>query len=135
MLPATSLPGYNARASPLTSSYSFGDLGEDCKDMISYFRGFSGRDCLPEENPAEYMLDVIATDTKRPNTTWHDLFVESPLNKQLEGDLKALKVLTPISEKAVGSHEPKPRHYASSFGTQLNAMLKRSYAHYWRTPN
>ncbi|RSH93722.1 hypothetical protein EHS25_006369 [Saitozyma podzolica] len=113
----------------------FGDLGEDCKDMISYFRGFSGRDCLPEENPAEYMLDVIATDTKRHNITWHDLFVESPLNKQLEGDLKALKVLTPISEKAVGSHEPKPRHYASNFGTQLNAMLKRSYAHYWRTPN
>jgi hypothetical protein len=129
------LPGYSSIPSPLTSSRSFGDLGEDCKDMISYFRGFSGRDCLPEENPAEYMLDVIATDTKRHNITWHDLFVESPLNKQLEGDLKALKVLTPISEKAVGSHEPKPRHYASNFGTQLNAMLKRSYAHYWRTPN
>jgi hypothetical protein len=66
VLPAASLPGYSSIPSPLTSSRSFGDLGEDCKDMISYFRGFSGRDCLPEENPAEYMLDVTQYHLARP---------------------------------------------------------------------
>ncbi|KAF8751885.1 ABC transporter, partial [Rhizoctonia solani] len=57
----------------------FGDLGENSSTLISYFEQNGARKCQSDENPAEYMLDVIgAGATATSAIDWHATWKAAP---------------------------------------------------------
>lgn len=112
----------------------FGDLGPNSIQLIDYFESRSGIKCGPNDNPAEYILDVIgAGATATTDKNWHQLFKESELNTQLQRELAHL-----TSSKADANDSDNDsrvsREYAQPYTVQLWEVLKRSFISYWRNP-
>ena len=96
-------------------------------------RDRSGVKCGENDNPAEYILDVIgAGATATTDKNWHDLFLQSDLNRQLREDLAHIY--------ATKRHEQDEtsltsmREYAQPFIVQLYEVTKRAFIAYWRNP-
>lgn len=99
--------------------------------MIEYFSERSGIQCPREDNPAEYMLDVIAGPTK-DGADWHETFLRSELQSTLVEDLSRIKAHanTPADPlKGYGKHS----EYSASFFIQFNELARRTARHYWRS--
>ncbi|KAF8605578.1 pleiotropic drug resistance ABC transporter [Ceratobasidium sp. AG-I] len=110
----------------------FGDLGTNAGTLISYFERNGARQCQPEENPAEYMLDVIgAGATASSSIDWHTTWKSAPESTALEREL--------VDMHEHGRRQPTnadERHpeFAATYGNQLSALLVRSFRHYTRNP-
>ncbi|KAJ3502427.1 hypothetical protein NLJ89_g8894 [Agrocybe chaxingu] len=71
----------------------FGDIGHNATTLIDYFYKNGARECQPEENPAEYMLDVIgAGATATSAQDWYALWKTSPEVKALQEELYSIHV-------------------------------------------
>ncbi|KAF8156049.1 pleiotropic drug resistance ABC transporter [Crassisporium funariophilum] len=108
----------------------FGDLGRNATTLIRYFEGNGGRECLPDENPAEYMLDVIgagATATSVQN--WYDIWQASPESKQIQQEIDTIHT--------EGRNRPAVQatihaEFATPWLYQLWELLKRDAESHWR---
>ncbi|QRW13753.1 ABC-2 type transporter [Ceratobasidium sp. AG-Ba] len=110
----------------------FGDIGYNANTLISYFESNGARKCQPEENPAEYMLDVIgAGATASSDIDWHSAWNKAPESSELENELD--EIHKSGREKGIDKDEPHPE-YATGFANQLVALLTRSFRHYTRNP-
>lgn len=115
----------------------FGDIGERSNQVIDYFAQRSGRPIRSDENPAEYILDVIgAGATAESRHDWHSLFLESEQRLQLEHDLE---------QHVHGSHTRPPTwagledgqaqpEFAAKLSVQFKMVLQRTWLYYWRNP-
>jgi ATP-binding cassette subfamily G (WHITE) protein 2 (SNQ2) len=111
----------------------FGDLGRKSQTMIDYFERNGGRPCSSDENPAEYILDVIgAGATASTSVNWNDVWKSAPESKRLEQEIERIH-----SEKRNAPVEDDGHHpeFASSFITQLSTLLVRSFRDYIRKPS
>jgi len=110
----------------------FGDLGRNATTLIHYFERNGGRECLPEENPAEYMLDVIgagATATSAQN--WYDIWQSSQESKRVQQEIEAIHTegrSRPAVEATIHSE------FATSWPYQVKELLKRDAQAHWRDP-
>ncbi|KAF7984655.1 hypothetical protein HWV62_12906 [Athelia sp. TMB] len=110
----------------------FGDLGENSGTLIDYFERNGARHCAPEENPAEYMLDVIgagATATSAQN--WHDVWTRSKECGALEQEVNKIH-----DDGRSRSPVETARHseFASSWGAQVLEQCGRSMKRHYRDP-
>ena len=62
----------------------FGPLGPDCRTLTSYFEAGGARACRPEENPAEYMLNVIGDHSLDWPQLWRESREYTATNEMLE---------------------------------------------------
>jgi ABC-type multidrug transport system permease subunit/ABC-type multidrug transport system ATPase subunit len=113
----------------------FGDIGKNSETMTSYFERNSGVTCPPEENPAEWMLEVIgAAPGSVSEVNWYDAWRESPEYAAVQAELERLKADAkegnPAAEDA-GSY----REFAAPFWQQLTEVTYRVFQQYWRTPS
>ncbi|TFK38290.1 pleiotropic drug resistance ABC transporter, partial [Crucibulum laeve] len=110
----------------------FGDLGHNATKLIQYFERSGARECHPDENPAEYMLDVIgagATATSAQN--WYDIWQASAESKEVQREIEHI-------------HEEGRKHsaveatlhseFATSWFYQVRQLLQREAEAYWRDP-
>ncbi|KAG8789944.1 hypothetical protein FRC12_013096 [Ceratobasidium sp. 428] len=110
----------------------FGDLGNNSSNMISYFERNSARKCQPEENPAEYMLDVIgAGATAKSEIDWHAAWKRAPESTSLEEELRSLHQRG--REQMADESRDRPE-FATGKLNQLTSLLRRSFRHYVRSP-
>ena len=109
-----------------------GPLGPRCTNAIQYFEAY-GRECGAQENPAEYFLDVIGAGSRSSVTNdWGQIWTSSDLSKDRASTLDHLS--STQSEKAV-AFEDSENLYATSFWTQLQIVLRRTWLYYWREPD
>ncbi|THH00264.1 hypothetical protein EW026_g2253 [Hermanssonia centrifuga] len=114
----------------------FGDIGYNSSTMIQYFERYGARQCHPDENPAEYILQVIgAGATATADRDWHAIWKESGeavnLQKEIDSIHEEGRKRPPV-ETALHSK------YPTSWGYQVATLLKRDFevdfkAH-WRDP-
>ncbi|KAG8755116.1 hypothetical protein FRC11_006250 [Ceratobasidium sp. 423] len=110
----------------------FGDLGENSSTLISYFERNGARKCESDENPAEYMLDVIgAGATATSDIDWHATWNTAPESSALEQEL--VKIHSQGRSNAMTSDKGAPE-YATGYMNQLSALLVRAFRHYSRNP-
>ncbi|KAK2462635.1 hypothetical protein APHAL10511_005368 [Amanita phalloides] len=110
----------------------FGDLGHNATTLIDYFERNGARECHPDENPAEYMLDVIgagatATSKEDWNAIWGNskeaLSVQSEIDSILyEGRQRPALEATFRSE------------FATAWNYQVKELLMRNVQSYRRNP-
>ncbi|KAI1906012.1 ATP-binding cassette transporter snq2 [Ophidiomyces ophidiicola] len=109
-----------------------GELGEDSRKLIEYFEHHGARPCPSDENPAEYMLDVIgAGNPEYKGPDWADIWANSPEHKATTEEIERL-IKSRQDEKH--TNMPDGKEFAASQRTQIIATAKRSFIAYWRTP-
>lgn len=112
----------------------FGPIGKGSKVLTNYFERNGSRRCEPEENPAEWMLDVIgAAPGSLTTVDWHETWKTSPERDAVRAELAELKQT--LSQKPRDSDNLALREFAAPFGAQLFEVTSRVFEQYWRTPS
>ncbi|KAH9934163.1 pleiotropic drug resistance ABC transporter [Fomitopsis serialis] len=111
----------------------FGDLGQKSSTLINYFESNGGRVCKEDENPAEYILDVIgAGATATTDIEWHDAWKKSQeaqnVNKDLEHINAEGRERPPVQASMTGA-------FPTRWGYQLWTLLSRDLQYRWRDPS
>ncbi|KAL0955420.1 hypothetical protein HGRIS_001666 [Hohenbuehelia grisea] len=111
----------------------FGDLGPNSATLINHFEANGARQCKPDENPAEYMLEVIGAGATAPNTRdWHDVWLKSGGSQRLTESLDGIHSdgrRNPPVEATLTST------FATSWAYQLRELTARQFVSYWRNPS
>jgi ATP-binding cassette, subfamily G (WHITE), member 2, PDR len=113
----------------------FGEIGKSSEILTSYFKRNGSRPCGAEENPAEWMLDVIgAAPGSETTIDWVNTWNRSPERQEVKRQLVIMKA--ELSQKPVQNDDPDAlKEYAAPFVTQLPVVLTRVFEQYWRTPS
>ena len=112
-----------------------GSLGKDSRRLIEYFEGNGAKKCPPNANPAEYMLEAIgAGNPDYKGKDWADVWLASPEHEARTREIQQMSEerhqATSASNKLVDDRE-----FAMPVGTQVVAVVKRSFLSYWRSPD
>ncbi|KAI9012932.1 ABC-2 type transporter-domain-containing protein [Gaertneriomyces semiglobifer] len=106
----------------------FGDIGKNSETLLNYFQKNGARPCGDEENPAEYILQVIGAGTAGTVTTdYGDVWKTSPEAKEVETELGRLRVFEAPANT-------QPREFATSEWYQFKEVYKRLNVIFWRDP-
>ncbi|KAM6501505.1 pleiotropic drug resistance ABC transporter [Amanita muscaria] len=110
----------------------FGDIGHNATELIDYFEEGGARKCQPDENPAEYMLDVIgAGATATTDRDWHQVWLDSAKFRQEYDILERIhaegRKRPPLGPGFKGS-------FATPWPVQTVALVLRQHQFYWRDP-
>ena len=110
----------------------FGDLGHNSRTLLDYFENAGARQCNDDENPAEYMLEVIgAGPGKEAAANWPAIWSASTEAKEVQDELDRLGTQVahkPISDASITAQ------YAMPLSSQMGCVFKRIHQQYWRTP-
>ncbi|KAI1612321.1 ABC multidrug transporter [Exophiala viscosa] len=104
----------------------FGPLGADCHTLIRYFEAGGARHCDPNENPAEYILEVIGD----PAHDWPEVWKSSEAFVATKNTLQS-----GVHHRVDKPADPDDHlEFAVPFPTQFRRVLVRQFQQYWRTP-
>lgn len=108
----------------------FGDIGENSRTVLDYFERSGARVCGDQENPAEYMLEVVGPSSGQD---WPALWKVSPECKQVLSELERLREPT-NGEKQGSTDGEAESEFAMPLWVQVYYVTKRAFQQYWRTP-
>ncbi|TFK52827.1 hypothetical protein OE88DRAFT_1711701 [Heliocybe sulcata] len=110
----------------------FGDLGKNSSTLIKYFQDHGARHCAPDENPAEYMLDVIgAGATATSELDWYNVWKQS---KEAEDLGKELDAIHDEGRKRPPVQTTLHTEFSTSWTHQVAQLTKRDMQAHWRSP-
>nr|CBL51483.1 hypothetical protein [Colletotrichum graminicola] len=113
----------------------FGDIGEDSRTLLNYFESHGARRCDDEENPAEYMLEIVNNGTNSKGEDWHTVWKSSNQRHNVEAEIERIH-LEKEHEEVAGSDDAGARsEFAMPFTVQLMEVTTRIFQQYWRTPS
>ncbi|KAJ8508468.1 hypothetical protein ONZ45_g9277 [Pleurotus djamor] len=110
----------------------FGDIGPHSSTMIDYFERNGSRKCSHDENPAEFILDVIgAGATATADKDWHQIWEKSPEAQNLQVAIEEIHA----EGKRKGAVEATFRgKFSASWSYQFALLFKRDFLSHWRNP-
>lgn len=107
----------------------FGDLGPHSSTVIRYFEAHGSRPCLPDENPAEFMLDVIgAGATAKSTQDWRTVWRESCEFEEMQRQIADIHTTGRIHPPVQAAYTP------TSWLYQMHVLLHRNTIAFWRDP-
>ena len=114
----------------------FGEIGENSRTLLNYFEANGGRECGEQENPAEYMLEIVNKGTNPRGVDWHDVWTGSPEREDVIREIERIRN-DKSSQPAADGDEAANNHseFAASFAVQTWAVTVRVFQQYWRTPS
>ena len=114
----------------------FGNIGTNSRTLLDYFESHGARKCDDEENPAEYMLEIVNNGANDQGQDWHSVWNSSNEREGVAAEIDRIHA-EKINEKPAGQEEDASSHaeFAMPFGAQLSVVTKRVFQQYWRMPN
>jgi ABC-type multidrug transport system ATPase subunit/ABC-type multidrug transport system permease subunit len=112
----------------------FGELGENCRNLIDYFENIADVTPLPKGyNPATWMLECIGAGVGNATnqTDFVEYFKSSPYSQLLEANMAKEGITVPspdLPEMVFGKKR------AADSMTQIKFVVWRYIQMYWRTP-
>lgn len=106
----------------------FGELGQSSRTLIDYFQRHGSRECGVDENPAEWLLEVV----DKSAVSWTDIWSTSEERKLIKKDLVTMKRELSYSHDVTNGSSSN--EFATSFFYQLYIVTKRNFELDWRTP-
>jgi ATP-binding cassette subfamily G (WHITE) protein 2 (PDR) len=112
----------------------FGDIGEDSQTLLKYFESNGARKCDGQENPAEYMLEIVNKGVNDKDQDWHSVWKSSPEFQAVYTEIDNIHASKQgeseqIEDKSVHSE------FAMPYWTQLVVVTRRVFQQYWRLPS
>ena len=112
----------------------FGEIGNNSETLLEYFESHGAPTCGKDENPAEYMLNVVgAGPTGKSMQDWHEVWKNSEEVRLVQQEIDRIQRDMESQASAYTSAESHSE-FAMPFGTQLYEVTKRVAQQYWRTP-
>lgn len=112
----------------------FGDIGLNSQIMTSYFERNGSRPCGAEENPAEWMLDVIGAAPGSQNTVdWPQIWRDSPEKQDIRYTLTQMK--EELRNQPLDNNPTALLEFAETLPIQVWEVTNRVFEQYWRTPS
>ncbi|KAK4949281.1 hypothetical protein LTR10_011898 [Elasticomyces elasticus] len=106
----------------------FGDIGKDSLSLLEYFEKKGARKCEVTENPAEYMLEIVAN---KDHHDWNSIWQNSQEAKDIQTEMDQLYE----QDQSTGhSHQTAHGEFAATFSQQLREVTLRVFQQYWRLP-
>ncbi|KAH7116250.1 ABC-2 type transporter [Dendryphion nanum] len=113
----------------------FGEIGENSSTLLNYFESKGARKCDDEENPAEYMLEIVNKGANDQGEDWHSLWKSSELRQGVEKEIDRLH-RDKQHEAIAGEGEARANaEFAMPFFAQLREVTTRVFQQYWRMPS
>ncbi|KAF7198131.1 ABC multidrug transporter atrI [Pseudocercospora fuligena] len=108
----------------------FGNIGENSHTLLDYFERNGARKCDAEENPAEYMLEVVGDQS----TDWYQIWKDSPEADSIQKEIEQLH----HDKKDAQDHDEDAHahdEFAMPFTAQVVEVTYRVFQQYWRMPS
>ena len=110
----------------------FGDIGHNSHTLLEYFERAGARKCDDEENPAEYMLEIVGVGSKgRSDFDWPQVWKDGRESKEVQAEINRIhetKRNEPVTEAGSATE------FAMPLTSQLYHVTVRVFQQYWRTP-
>ncbi|CAI6337086.1 unnamed protein product [Periconia digitata] len=113
----------------------FGEIGQNSRKLLDYFENNGARKCDDEENPAEYMLEIVNNGQNDEGQDWHDVFKASDLTKELHRQIDQIHSDKQGEQVAGADEADGTSEFAAPFLTQLREVTYRVFQQYWRMPS
>jgi ATP-binding cassette subfamily G (WHITE) protein 2 (PDR) len=111
----------------------FGEVGRNSRTLLDYFEGAGARKCGDDENPAEYMLEIVgAGGHGKSDRNWAEVWKNSKECKDVQTELDRIhneKKAEPVTAHGAGGE------FAMPLTSQIYYVTVRVFQQYWRTPN
>lgn len=114
----------------------FGEIGEQSSILLEYFERGGARPCGEDENPAEYILEMVSGDGAT-DVDWVRVWNESPESKELLVELDGVQsFVKPSNQKGSSDNDldDSDAEFAMPFLSQLWYVQCRALQQYFRQP-
>ncbi|KAG7399681.1 hypothetical protein PHYBOEH_008188 [Phytophthora boehmeriae] len=115
----------------------FGELGEECRNLVEYFEAIRGVQPLPKGyNPATWMLECVGAGVNQRQGQGEGIDFVQCFN---ESELKS-RLMLALEEEGVGRASPRipalvfRQKRAASSLVQAKFLIQRFFNMYWRSP-
>ena len=111
----------------------FGDIGKNSHTLLNYFEAGGARKCGDEENPAEYMLEIVGAGSHHKSAQdWPEVWKASRESNEVQTELD--RIHNAKAKEAV-SEEGTTGEFAMPLTSQIYHVTVRVFQQYWRTPS
>ncbi|RGP80689.1 atpase [Fusarium longipes] len=110
----------------------FGNIGENSCTLLDYFEKHGARSCGDDENPAEWMLEIVNNATSSKGEDWHTVWKGSQERVDVEAEVE--RIHSTMSSKAPEDDAASHAEFAMPFSAQLREVTIRVFQQYWRMP-
>jgi ABC-type multidrug transport system ATPase subunit len=111
----------------------FGDIGEQSSTLLKYFEDKGARPCEELENPAEYILDMVAGEGCL-GVDWPQAWNSSQEYQDVISEIDRI-----LSKHQGSAHDPSidddTAEFAMPLSTQMAVVLGRCFQGYYRQPD
>lgn len=112
----------------------FGDLGENCSQLINYFEKYGAHPCPKEANPAEWMLEVVgAAPGSRALQDYFEVWQNSTEYQDVQNELDRMQ--TELVNIPRDDSPEAHLTYAAPLWKQFLIVTQRTLQQDWRTPS
>jgi ABC-type multidrug transport system ATPase subunit len=114
----------------------FGDIGKNSQTLLDYFDRNGSRRCGDDENPAEFMLEIVAEGVNRDGEDWHSVWKASQEYKAVHAETERIHEQSKSDkQRAKGADNVGTNaEFAMPFYAQVWAVTQRIFQQYWRMP-
>ena len=112
----------------------FGEIGKNSQTLIDYFQANGSRKCGDDENPAEFMLEIVNSGTNGQGQDWHTVWKSSDKRREAEQEIDKIHEDKQHEEVAGMDEAGALDEFAMPFGVQLYEVTYRVFQQYWRMP-
>lgn len=113
----------------------FGDIGTNSRTLIDYFERAGANTCDPDGNPAEWLLDLLASGSN-PEVVinWADVWSTSEERSRIIRDAAEFKSKLKPLIPTITSPKSEKDEFPVSALDQLYFVTMRTLRHDWRSP-
>lgn len=110
------------------------ELGPNSSTLISYLERNGAPKCPANANPAEWMLE--STSPGEGALNWFEIWRSSPEYKEVQAELQRLRDRSNSARPGTNDQVDASQHqeFVAPITVQSWEVLKRTAAHYWRSP-
>jgi ATP-binding cassette subfamily G (WHITE) protein 2 (PDR) len=112
----------------------FGPLGDNSQTLLDYFSTHGARECGEDENPAEYMLEIVNAGKNENGEEWFDVWSKSEEAQGVQKQIEELHESKKGEELDIAA-ETGGGEFAMPLTTQIAECTKRAFQQYWRMPS
>ncbi|KAF2092595.1 hypothetical protein NA57DRAFT_82150 [Rhizodiscina lignyota] len=113
----------------------FGNIGDNSRTLLDYFERNGARPCRDDENPAEYMLEIVNKGSSPASgKDWFDIWKESEEAQAAQTEINRIhdeKAREPTTDSDPDAH----REFAMPLPSQIYTVTYRIFQQYWRMPS
>lgn len=112
----------------------FGDIGKDSRSLLDYFESHGSRRCGDDENPAEFMLEIVAEGVNRDGEDWHSVWKSSREYSNVRAEIERIHAQGKAETTGIRDDGDTDAEFAMPFYAQVWAVTERIFQQYWRMP-